>query len=127
MLIITKGLAGQTFIVTLNEAKTVLTSYYLFRIQSVGTSDLVELFYSSAEDTSSYPERFNEFNVDETLFESVAVGQYKYTVYEAFSPRYGNYEDLNIVETGQLEVRPATNINRLGYEATPGQRRGYAG
>lgn len=127
MLILTKGLAGQTFIVTLNEAKTIASPYYIFDIANVGTSDAVTLVYSYADDISAYPERYNEFNVLAASFDNAAPGQYKYDVYETATLENQDITILNKVESGQLELKPATPINRIGYEATPGQRKGYGG
>lgn len=76
---------------------------------------------------SAYPERYNEFLVDETLFADMPAGQYKYEVREAHSSHYGDYSALNIIETGQLDLVAATPINRKGYEPESGQKRGYAG
>lgn len=127
MLIITKGQAGQTLIVTLNEKKTTGMLYFLFVFKSTTTSDEVLRLYYVGDDTSTYPERYNEFPIDESLFEDKAVGQYKYDVYELPTSHYGDYTALNKIECGQMELKPATEINRKGYAAQTESRKGYAG
>lgn len=128
MLVITKSLAGQTIIVTLSEKKTITSPYYLFVFSSVTTSDVIQAQYFYSDDISEYPVRYNEFEVDQTLFAAAATGQYKYDVYEKPTDEVvADLTTLNKIECGQMELKPATEITRKGYDAPTTAKKGYAG
>lgn len=126
MLIITKGATGHKIIVSLNESKTLNNAYYLFVFTNVTTNDIVNIIYSHSVDLSDYPDRFNEFDIDETLFADVPSGQYIYDVYEQMSNSNTDITGLNKIECGKMTLNPATEITRNGY-TTGTQIKGYAG
>lgn len=128
MLVITKGQAGQTLIVTLSERRTSDGFYYLFVFSNTTTSDVVTRQYHYSDDISDYPDRYNEFLIDAGLFVDAADGQYKYTVYQKkYSYVVDDYTGLLILECGQMLLKPATPITRKGYAATTETRKGYGG
>lgn len=126
MLLITKGTALQTIIVTLSESKTITAPYYLFVFSLVGGSDVIKFIKHYADDTSDYPDRYNEFSIDETLFDDVPAGQYSYDVYEQESSSNTDPDGLNKVECGKMVLNPAAEITRDGY-TTETTIKGYAG
>jgi hypothetical protein len=126
MLLITKGVTDQTIIVSLSESKTITAPYYLFVFTLVGGSDIVNIIKFYSDDLSEYPDRFNEFDIDETLFSNVPAGQYSYSVYEQESSTNTVTTGLNKIECGKMVLNPATEITRDGYTTTTTVK-GYAG
>lgn len=126
MLVITKGVEDQRIIVSLNESKTIPTPYYLFVFTNVTTNDKVNIIKLYSEDLSAYTDRYNEFTIDETLFDGVPAGQYGYVVYEQESSTNTDTTGLNQVECGKMVLNPATEITKNGY-TTATEIKGYAG
>lgn len=126
MLNITEGLAGQTIIVSLNESKTIAAPYYLFVFENAVTHQQVKFIKHYSEDLSGSPDRYNEFSIDEALFDSVPKGQYNYQVYEQTSSTNTDATGLNQVECGKMILNPETGTVRNGYTTTTTVK-GYAG
>lgn len=126
MLVITKELEGQTLIVSLNESKTILAPYYLFVFTNVTTKDKVNIIKLYSDDLSDFRDRYNEFEIDETLFAAVPAGQYGYEVYEQSSDTNTDTTGLNQIECGKMVLNPATEITKNGYTTTT-EIKGYAG
>lgn len=102
---------GQTeeMIVTLNERRTLSAGYYLFLFENVTTRDQVTKIFNFSDDESSYPDRYNQFPiVTSTLFAGQNTGHWTYRVYEQASGTNVDPTGLNEVETGILQLKPAT-------------------
>lgn len=117
MILFKKGEASN-FIVTLNESKTVAYPTYIFNFTHITLKTVVTLTYLSTDDLSDYPLRFNEFAVEENVFDDAPIGQYSYEVIEE--------ETDTILEVGKMLLQPSTNIEKNGYE-TKAQRTGFGG
>lgn len=120
MIVLTKGQALQTMIVTLNEKRTLTAGYYLFLFTHFTTRDIVTRIYNFLEDNSSYPERYNSFEIaTETLFGNEDTGQWIYEVYEQASSSNTDPEGLTKVESGVMVLNPQVEFSRESYnEAT---------
>ena len=102
---------GQTeeMIVTLNERRTLAAGYYLFLFENVTTRDQVTKIFNFSDDESSYPDRYNQFPiVTSTLFAGQNTGHWTYRVYEQASSSNVDPTGLTEVETGILQLKPAT-------------------
>jgi hypothetical protein len=78
---------GQTnqFLLTLSELTNNVSFFYLFAFTNeMDTTSTAQLFYSP--DTSSWPERYNLFTLDEPTDITLVKGQYKYEVYISSNP-----------------------------------------
>lgn len=128
MIHLTKGSTSQSFIVTLNEKKTLASPYYLFVFKSTTGRDEVKFIIDSSSDLSAYPDRFNKFTIDvSSRFPNAMIGQYTYDVYEQTSSI--NTDPLlstGKVETGKMFMDPATGFAFTGYSPTT-QIVGYDG
>jgi len=84
MLHLTKGNTDQQIVLTLAEKLTVSVDYeYLFNFVHATTKQVVVLVRTPAEDSSTYPEKFNEFDIDTAVtFLNFPPGEYLYTVWE---------------------------------------------
>ena len=84
MLHLTKGNTDQQIVLTLAEKLTVSVNYeYLFNFVHATTKQVVVLVRTPAEDSSTYPEKFNEFDIDTSVtFLNFPPGEYLYTVWE---------------------------------------------
>ena len=105
---------GQTeeMIVTLNERRTLAAGYYLFIFENVTTRDQVTKIFNFSEDESSYPDRYNQFPiVTSTLFAGQNTGHWTYRVYEQASSSNVDPTGLTEVETGILQLKPATVVS----------------
>lgn len=126
MLLYTIGTNTDT-LVTLTESTTLVAPYYLFVFTNVSTKVEYKVIVNSADDLSSYPERFNLFSIDvSTLFATAQAGQYSYEVYEQASSTNTNITGLNQVECGKMKLLPSTELNKQGYEPQTTYK-GYAG
>lgn len=114
-------LTTNNIILTLAEKTTLANPTYLFEVTN-DTSDVQLCFICT--DISSNKERYNEFNIIDSLTEYPLVGQvnfpligfYKYNIYEQSST--SNLDPLlatNLVENGKLQVINNTN-NVTEYE-----------
>lgn len=118
MIILTKGQSAENIIVTLNEKKTLSAGYYLFVFTNFTTKEVVSVIYSFLADDSSYPDRFNQFEIDtQTIFGSYDIGQWWYDVYEQASGVNTDISGLTKVECGVMKLNPATEFEFETYEA----------
>lgn len=115
MLLFKKG-EEKSFIVTLNESKTIAEPTYVFNFRHITLKTVISKTYTSDEDVSDYPNRFNEFLMPEDFFNEAREGQYTYEVIEQ--------ETDTILEVGKMLLQPATLTNKNGY-STQAQRAGF--
>lgn len=96
MLHLQQGQTSQNIVVTLQELQTLTTDYkYKFVFIHGVTKQTVTFFKTSADDESTYPERYNEFEINTSVvFADRPPGEWLYTVYET---------DLQEVVTVELE------------------------
>lgn len=102
---------------TLTEKATLAAPYYLFKLESIDTSDIT-IF--SATDLSSNVERYNKFMITETGATlnytagtiSLNPGEYNYTAYEMTGRTNLDISGTTgIVEIGQIFVSGATSTS----------------
>ena len=91
-------------ILTLTEVSTLPNPYYLFVFQN--EMDLLSApitFYTA--DLSAYPERFNQFELDEPVDLVLVKGQYTYSIYESTTtpPTIANSRGV-VIEEGRMVV-----------------------
>ena len=120
MIVLTKGQPTQEIIVTLNEKRTLTAGYYLFVFSHFTTRDILNKIYNFTEDDSSYPDRYNQFEIaTQTLFGAYAIGQWIYQVYEQTSSSNTDVTGLTMVEQGVMVLNPTAEFEREMYnEAT---------
>ncbi len=126
MLLLTKGQSAENIIVTLNEKRTLTSGYYVFAFQHITTKDFVYKVYAFAEDESSYPDRYNEFEINtQSLFGSSLAGDWVYNVYES-ATNTTTTTGLTVVETGIMKLQEATAFEYDTYQTTTTYK-AYAG
>lgn len=103
---LTRG-ATTTFVCTLKEKQTLTTPYWLFRFVKDGTNQEVIAVYADSDDTSSYKNRFNRFEIEEGGFTTLTLpsGIWTYYIYEQTTGGNTNYvNSTTLCETGQVKV-----------------------
>jgi hypothetical protein len=84
MIYIEQGVVNQV-VLTLTEVTTVPTPHYLFAFTNeMNTLSVTQLFTTA--DTSSYPERYNLFILDEPVDITLLQGQFIYQIYQSSVP-----------------------------------------
>ena len=84
MIYIEQGVVNQ-IVLTLTEVTTVPTPHYLFAFTNeMNTASVPQLFTTA--DTSSYPERYNLFVLNEPVDIILKQGQFIYQVYQSSVP-----------------------------------------
>lgn len=84
MIYIEQGVINQV-VLTLTEVTTVSTPHYLFAFTNeMNTTSVPQLFTTA--DTSSYPERYNLFVLNEPVDIILKQGQFVYQIYESSVP-----------------------------------------
>lgn len=84
MIYIEQGVVNQ-IVLTLTEVTTVPTPHYLFAFTNeMNTLSVTQLFTTA--DTSSYPERYNLFILDEPVDITLLQGQFIYQIYQSSVP-----------------------------------------
>jgi hypothetical protein len=84
MIYIEQGVINQV-VLTLTEVTTVPTPHYLFAFTNeMNTASVPQLFTTA--DTSSYPERYNLFVLNEPVDIILKQGQFIYQVYQSSVP-----------------------------------------
>jgi hypothetical protein len=84
MIYIEQGVVNQ-IVLTLTEVTTVPTPHYLFAFTNeMNTLSVTQLFTTA--DTSSYPERYNLFILDEPVDIILLQGQFTYQIYQSSVP-----------------------------------------
>lgn len=94
-------------VLTLSEVSTLTNPYYLFVFQNEMNPESTPILFT-APDISAYPERFNQFELDEPVDVELNKGQYSYSVYESVIPPV-TIEDTtgDIIEEGRMVVSGA--------------------
>lgn len=118
MLHFTVGNTAQTFVVTLNEKKTLSNPYYLFVFEHVTTKTVYKFVLNSASDLSAYPTRFNKFEISvPARFSNAMQGDYIYDIYEQAS---STNTDISLtgakVETGRMKLDDNTAFEYEKYD-----------
>lgn len=83
MIYINKGEINN-IVLTLSEVSTLTNPYYLFVFQNEMNPESDPILFTTP-DISSYPERFNQFVLDEPVDVELIKGQYTYNVYESIT------------------------------------------
>ena len=117
MLHLQQGQTSEFIVLTLQENQT-LTEDYLYKFVCIhGTTKRnITFFKSSDDDLSTYPSRYNEFEIDTSVvFEDEPPGEWLYTVYETT-----NLEVVTVpLEYGKMYLLEATEFEPTKYnEAT---------
>lgn len=96
-----------SIVLTLTEVSTLTNPYYLFVFQNEMNPESTPILFTSP-DISSYPERFNQFLLDEPVDVELNKGQYSYSVYESLIPPT-SIEDTTgeVIEEGRMVVSGA--------------------
>jgi len=91
-------------ILTLTEVSTLPTPYYLFVFQNEMDKLSAPITFYTA-DLSAYPERFNQFELDEPVDLELIKGQYTYSIYESSitPPTIANSTGF-VIEEGRMVV-----------------------
>ena len=114
MLQLTKGNIDEQIVLTLAEKLTLSENYlYLFNFTHATTKQVVEFTRTPAEDSSTYPERYNEFDINTaSTFGLYPVGEYLYTVWEkdTITGTVGA-----VLEVGKLQLLPAVAFEFTKY------------
>lgn len=77
--------SSNKIVLTLTEVTTVTNPSYLFVFTNEYNTTSTPILFT-ATDTSSYPERYNLFNLVEPTDLNLVVGQYTYEIYEKSGP-----------------------------------------
>jgi hypothetical protein len=119
MLLLNFGQSAETITVTLNEKRTLETGYYLFLFTHYTTKQVVSKIYLVAEDDSNYPDRYNEFEINtDAVFLGAPVGMWQYRVYEQESSTNIDPAGLTELESGIMQLLPATQFNFEEYDGS---------
>ncbi len=101
-----KGQAGQA-ILTLTELTTIANAYYLFYFVHVETKRVVA--FVAGTDASSYPDRYNQFEIAAEFFENEPIGEWHYTIYEQEDGlNIDPANSVGVVEYGKLMLLSPT-------------------
>ena len=108
----------QNIILTLTEKQLLTSPNYLFVFENRSTNTEIKFVRLNNTDISAYKERYNEFTIVVNSFFNTALnGQYTYTIYEQASTTNTNPTDLNLLESGIMELE-GTTISFTEYETT---------
>lgn len=96
-----------SIVLTLTEVSMLTNPYYLFVFQNEMNPESTPILFTTP-DISSYPERFNQFLLDEPVDVELNKGQYSYSVYESLIPPT-SIEDTTgeVIEEGRMVVSGA--------------------
>ena len=96
-----------SIVLTLTEVSTLSNPYYLFVFQNEMNPESTPILFTTP-DISSYPERFNQFLLDEPVDVDLMKGQYSYSVYESLIPPTSIQDTTGVViEEGRMVVSGA--------------------
>jgi hypothetical protein len=94
-------------VLTLSEVSTLTNPYYLFVFQNEMNPESEPILFTTP-DISTYPERFNQFLLDEPVDVELLKGQYSYSVYESLVPPVTIEDTTNqVIEEGRMVVSGA--------------------
>lgn len=109
MLVLTKGVTSN-IVVTLTEKQLLTAPNYLFIFTGRTTNTEVKFILLNAADVSQYKQRYNKFNISNTLFSTAKIEQYIYNIYEQTSTTNLNPQGLNLLETGIMDLKQSVTI-----------------
>jgi len=96
-----------SIVLTLTEVSTLSNPYYLFVFQNEMNPESTPILFTTP-DISAYPERFNQFELDEPVDVDLMKGQYSYSVYESLIPPITIQDTTgDIIEEGRMVVSGA--------------------
>jgi hypothetical protein len=105
-------------VLTLTEKTTLTNPYYLFVFTHETTKEVISFIKSYADDTSLYPNRFNEFIFASTLFATASIGKYIYQVYEQASSTNKDVAlTTSMIENGKMDLNKSTSFTYPQYSA----------
>ena len=94
-------------VLTLSEVSTLTNPYYLFVFQNEMNPESTPILFTTP-DISAYPERFNQFELDEPVDVDLMKGQYSYSVYESLIPPTSIQDTTGeVIEEGRMVVSGA--------------------
>ena len=127
MILLQKGQTDQDIVVTLNEKRTLDDGHYLFVFTHALTRTVVNKIYSFLDDVSDFQDRYNQFEIDTSVvFLDQPTGQWNYDVYEQASSSNTVVTGLTLVETGIMQLKPATAFSFTEYNE-PTSFKSYTG
>ena len=94
-------------VLTLSEVSTLTNPFYLFVFQNEMNPESDPILFTTT-DISAYPERYNQFLLDEQVDVELVKGQYSYYVYESITAPT-EIEDTtgDVIEEGRMVVSGA--------------------
>ena len=96
-----------SIVLTLTEVSTLTNPYYLFVFQNEMNPESTPILFTTP-DISAYPERFNQFELDEPVDVELNKGQYSYSVYESLIPPTSIQDTTGeVIEEGRMVVSGA--------------------
>lgn len=96
-----------SIVLTLTEVSTLSNPYYLFVFQNEMNPESTPILFTTP-DISAYPERFNQFELDEPVDVDLMKGQYSYSVYESLIPPITIQDTTGeVIEEGRMVVSGA--------------------
>lgn len=96
-----------SIVLTLTEVSTLSNPYYLFVFQNEMNPESTPILFTTP-DISAYPERFNQFELDEPVDVDLMKGQYSYSVYESLIPPTSIQDTTGeVIEEGRMVVSGA--------------------
>lgn len=94
-------------VLTLTENATIPNPFWLFEFENEYNTESQPIYWTMS-DVSSYPERYNLFQLIEGVDVNLIKGQYVYKVYESADPiiidENTTSENLDLVEEGRMVV-----------------------
>ncbi len=101
-----------SIVLTLTEVSTLSNPYYLFVFQNEMNPESTPILFTTP-DISAYPERFNQFELDEPVDVDLMKGQYSYSVYESLIPPITIQDTTgDVIEEGRMVVS-GTIVNSI--------------
>jgi hypothetical protein len=101
-----------SIVLTLTEVSTLSNPYYLFVFQNEMNPESTPILFTTP-DISAYPERFNQFELDEPVDVDLIKGQYSYSVYESLIPPITIQDTTgDVIEEGRMVVS-GTIVNSI--------------
>ena len=106
MIYINKGEVNN-IVLTLSEVSSLTNPFYLFVFQNEMNPESEPILFTTS-DISAYPERYNQFLLDEPVDVELVKGQYSYFVYESLTAPT-EIEDTTgiVIEEGRMVVSGA--------------------
>ena len=96
-----------SIVLTSTEVSTLSNPYYLFVFQNEMNPESTPILFTTP-DISAYPERFNQFELDEPVDVDLMKGQYSYSVYESLIPPITIQDTTgDVIEEGRMVVSGA--------------------